>query len=146
MTGTVRPARPEDVPSLREIARAAYLPFVPLIGAEPPPMQQDFAADIQDGAVWVCGEPVAGYVVARPQGADWLIENLAVLPNAHGRGLGRILIGFAEAQGRERGFARAVLYTNLNMAANLTLYPHLPAAEVEQTSAADYLALLAGVG
>ncbi len=29
---------------------------------------------------------------------------------------------------------------------DLSLYPHLPAAEVEQTSTADYLALLAGVG
>ena len=29
---------------------------------------------------------------------------------------------------------------------DLSEYPHLPAAQVEQTSAADYLALLAGVG
>jgi GNAT superfamily N-acetyltransferase len=118
----LRPARPEDAPRLAAIARAAYAPYVALIGREPPPMLQDFPGDIAAGAVWT-GE--GGYVVARPHGADWLIENVAVDPAAQGSGLGRALIAFAEAEGARRGFGRAVLYTHAKMARPRALYPKL---------------------
>ena len=125
----IRPGRAADVECLRAIARAAYAPYVPLIGSEPPPMLQEFAADAADGALWVAGEPVAGYVVARPKGTDWLLENVAVAPEAQGTGLGRALIAFAEAEGRRRDFAKIILYTNVHMTANLSLYPALGYAE-----------------
>ena len=66
----IRPGTTVDVERLREIARAAYTPYVAAIGFEPPPLLQDFAADVADGAVWVAGDPPGGYVVARPQGGD----------------------------------------------------------------------------
>ena len=121
----IRPAAPGDAAALIAIARAAYAPFVPLIGREPPPMQQDFPADIADGAAWVSGSPIQGYIVARPKGADWLIENVGITPPAQGRGLGRALIAFAEEEGQHRGHARVVLYTNAAMTRNLSLYPRL---------------------
>ena len=121
----IRAGTPEDLPRLREIARAAYAEYVPLIGTEPPPMLQEFDVDLAQGALWVAGDPADGYVVARPQGEDWLLENVAVAPDAQGRGLGRRLIAFAEAEGARRGFARVVLYTNVHMVANLTMYPAL---------------------
>lgn len=88
-------------------------------------MVQDFPAAIAAGRAWVIGEPVQGFVVAYATGADWHIENVAVAPDAQGRGLGRALIETAEAEGRTRGLARAVLYTNAAMTPNLTLYPRL---------------------
>lgn len=128
----IRPGVPGDVPRLGEIARAAYAPYVPLIGFDPPPLLQDFAADVAEGAVWVADDPVAGYVVARPQAGDWLLENVAVAPEAQGRGLGRALIALAEDEGARRGFARIVLYTNIHMASNLKLYPALGYREVDR--------------
>lgn len=127
MAATIAPALPDDASALARIARAAYERYVPLIGREPAPMLQDFPADIADGAVWTArgaAGPV-GYVVARPQGEDWLLENVAVAPEAQGTGLGRRLIARAEAEGAARGFARVVLYTNAKMTANLALYPRL---------------------
>ena len=128
----IRAGTPGDVDRLREIARAAYAPYVPLIGSEPPPLLQDFAEDVADGAVWVIGDPVSGYVVARPQGRDWLLENVAVAPDAQGTGAGRALIAFAEAEGARQGFERVVLYTNAKMEANLGLYPALGYTKTDQ--------------
>ena len=128
----IRPGAPGDVERLRGIARAAYTPYVAAIGFEPPPLLQDFAADVAEGAVWVSGDPPDGYVVARPRGADWLLENVAVAPEAQGRGLGSALIRFAEQEGARRGFAKVVLYTNVNMVANLSMYPALGYAEIDR--------------
>ena len=128
----IRPGTAADVPRLSAIARAAYTPYVAAIGFEPPPLLQDFAADVAEAAVWVAGDRPDGYVVARPKGADWLIENVAVAPEAQGRGLGGRLIRFAEAEGARRGFARVVLYTNVNMVANLAMYPALGYREVDR--------------
>ena len=130
----IEPATPEDATALAAIARAAYAQYAPLIGREPPPMLQDFPADIADGAVWTARdrERPVGYVVARPKGEDWLLENVAVSPAARGGGLGRRLIAWAEAEGAARGFARVVLYTNAKMTSNLALYPRLGYVETGQ--------------
>jgi len=121
----VRAGEPADAPRLSDIARAAYGVYVAEIGQDPPPMHQDFSADIAAGAVWVIGRPAYAYVVARFDGDAWLIENVAVDPALQGMGLGRRLIAAAEAEGTARGHARAVLYTNAAMRANLALYPRL---------------------
>ncbi|MEO0682327.1 MAG: GNAT family N-acetyltransferase [Pseudomonadota bacterium] len=129
MTEAARPARPDEAAALRALARAAYAPYVPRLGFEPPPMRQDFPADIAAAAVWVIGEPPLGFVVARASGEDWLIENVARAPDAP-RGLGRRLMAAAEAEGACRGFARAVLYTHERMAENRALYPRLGWTEI----------------
>ncbi|SDW43082.1 hypothetical protein SAMN05444336_101991 [Albimonas donghaensis] len=129
----MRAAVEADAPALAAIARAAYAPYVPRLGFEPPPMRQDFPADIAAGRVWAAewadgggrdGLGLLGYAVARPEGPDWMIENVARAPDGP-RGLGRALIAFAEAEGRARGFARVVLYTNAAMTENQALYPRL---------------------
>jgi len=125
-----RAAEPADAPRLSDIARAAYAPYVAEIGRAPPPMLQDFPADIAEGAVRVIGRPADAYIVARPRGGDWLIENVAVDPACQGQGLGRRLIAWAEAEARARGFSRVVLYTNMAMRGNLALYPRLGYREV----------------
>lgn len=129
----IRAGTSHDVPRLRQIARAAYTPYVAAIGFEPPPLLQDFATDIADGAVWVVGDPVVGYVVARARDGDWLLENVAVAPEGQGQGLGGQLIRFAEAEGARRGFAKVVLYTNIHMTGNLKMYPALGYREVRRT-------------
>lgn len=121
----IRPARPEDAAACTAIARAAYAPYVPLIGREPPPMLQDFPTDIAAGKVWVAGDPIAACVVAGPRGTAWLLENVAVSPDAQGQGLGRALIAHVEAIARAAGAEAVELYTNALMTANLSLYPAL---------------------
>jgi ribosomal protein S18 acetylase RimI-like enzyme len=121
----LRPARDADAPALARIARAAYAPYVAAIGTEPPPMHQDFGADIPARRVWVTGDPPEGFVVAYAKEGDWHIENVAVAPEAQGRGIGRALIAGAEALGRAAGHDRVTLYTNRAMTGPLELYPRL---------------------
>ncbi len=130
MTDPVRPARPPDAEHLTAIARAAYAPYVVAIGREPPPMLQDFAADIPAGRVLVAGDPPAGFVVSYARAGDWHVENLAVAPEAQGQGLGPRLLAAAEALARAAGHMRVTLYTNAAMAPALALYPRLGYREV----------------
>lgn len=125
----IRPATPDDLAEATRIAHAAYAPYVDELGPDLPPMVQDFAPDIAAGHLWVTD---GGYCCAKPQGADWLIENVAVDPGRQGEGIGRNLMAAAEAEGRNRGFSRAILYTNAAMRANLMLYPRMGYAETHR--------------
>jgi GNAT superfamily N-acetyltransferase len=126
MTG-IRPALPSDAAAITACVRAAYAPYVERIGREPAPMAADYAALIAAGAVWVAQEAgrVVGVLVLQTQGPALLIENVAVLPERQGHGLGRALIGFAEGHARGAGLAEVTLYTNERMTENLRLYPAL---------------------
>ena len=95
-------------------------------------MLQDFPADIAEGHVWVGGDPVAGYVVARPTDHAWLLENVAVDPSAQGTGLGRALIAHVEALARAAGAQAIELYTHASMTENRRLYPRLGYTETAQ--------------
>lgn len=125
---TIRPAVPGDEPAIRACAEAAYAPYVAVIGRQPAPMVADFAAQIREGVVHVATGAdgrVEGYVVCYPLGDVMHLENVAVLPAAAGRGMGRALIGHCEAAARGARLAAVELYTNAKMAANLSIYPHL---------------------
>lgn len=132
----IRLATDADAAPCAAIARAAYAPYVALIGREPPPMKQDFPADIAAGRCWVAGTPPLAYVVAAPRGDTWLLENVAVAPEAQGRGLGRALIAHVEQLARDAGATAVDLYTNAKMSANRALYPALGYVETEQRTEA----------
>ncbi len=124
----IRPAVLCDVPAIRAIAKAAYAPYVPLIGRKPAPMVADFDAVVAAGYadVALAGSEVAGYIIhmsATPDG--WFLENLAVSPAAQRTGLGHALIAHAEAAARAAGACEITLYTNAKMEANLAFYPRL---------------------
>jgi ribosomal protein S18 acetylase RimI-like enzyme len=57
--------------------------------------------------------------------AGLLLDNVAVRPELHGRGIGRALIGFAEAEARRRGHVAIRLYTHVLMTENIALYANL---------------------
>lgn len=119
---TPRLARPEEAGLLRDLVRAAYAHYVPLLGREPSPMTDDYAARIAAGeAWWVPG--VAVLVLVDEDGL--LLDNIAVAAEARGKGLGRSLIAFAEAEALRRGHRRLWLYTNEKMIQNIMLYTRL---------------------
>jgi len=89
-------------------------------------MIADFAADRAQGNLWVYDSgQIDGYIVMKQSGKTGFIENVAVAPRTHGRGLGRELLAFAETRCVARGADRMILYTNIHMTPNLTLYPYL---------------------
>lgn len=121
----IRLARPADESAIRACAEAAYAPYVPLIGRKPAPMLADFAGQIAAGQVHVAEAEgtFQGFVVFHPEGGAMLLENVAVRPEAAGRGIGKALVAICEAEARAQGFPSVRLYTNEKMAANLSIYP-----------------------
>jgi len=122
---TVRLAGHGDVDALRRIATAAYQPYVARIGRAPAPMTADYAQAVRDRQVWVAVEDgqVTGFVVLVAQPGYLLLENVAVLPAAQGRGIGGRLLGLTEQHARSLGRSEIRLYTNEAMTENLAYYP-----------------------
>jgi N-acetylglutamate synthase-like GNAT family acetyltransferase len=123
----IRQAVAGDVPAIEALVRDAYAMYVPRIGREPAPVTVDHAGLVAAGRTSVVeadGE-IAGVIVLIPGGDHLLVENVAVAPNAQGRGLGRELMAFAERRAAELGMAELRLYTNQLMTENLALYPAL---------------------
>ncbi|MEV7615634.1 GNAT family N-acetyltransferase [Streptomyces sp. NPDC089799] len=112
-----------DVSAVRAVTDAAYRHYIERIGIRPAPMDADHAAEVAAGHVFVLGEPVVGLVVLVPREDHLFLDSVAVHPDAHGTGLGRILLGFAETRARALGLPEIRLYTNALMWENRRLYP-----------------------
>ena len=124
---SIRPADLPDCDTIRQIAREAYAMYVPRMDREPFPMLDDYAAHIREGHAYVLenGPHICGYLILLPQQDGMLLDNVAVNPQFQGKGHGRKLVAFAEAQAQRGGFSRIYLYTNEVMVENLQLYTHL---------------------
>lgn len=137
----IRPAEPQDRAAVEELVDAAYAIYVERIGKPPGPMLDDYGAHIATGHVSVAADragAILGIVVLVPQPDHLLLDNIAVAPQAQGRGVGRRLIGFAEAQARRLGFSELRLYTHAKMTENIALYARLGFEETGRGTEAGY--------
>lgn len=112
----------------------AYAPWVPVTGARPLPMDDDYTARCEAGQAFVLERDgtLAGLIVLMDFPGHLWVDNVAVEPAVKGQGLGRILMAFAEAEARRRGLAELRLLTNALMAANIALYTRLGFVETER--------------
>lgn len=135
-----RRARPEDALALRDLVRAAYAKYVPRLGREPAPMKDDYAARIEAGQAWVLEEngAFAGALILEDEPDGLMLYNIAVAPDAQGKGVGKRLIAFTEAEARRRGYALLRLYTNELMVENVAMYPRLGFTETHRGSEAGH--------
>jgi GNAT superfamily N-acetyltransferase len=124
---TIRRATTADAVTVRELTRAAYAKWVPLLGREPRPMTADYDAALRDHLIdllLVGGEAVALIEMA-PTADHLLIVNVAVVPTYQGKGYGRALMAHAEEVARTLNLREVRLYTNALFAENLRLYSRL---------------------
>lgn len=123
----IEAATSADAPAVSALVAEAYAKYVPRIGREPGPMRDDYGARIADGAVWVArdGAALAGILVLLDRPDYLLLDNVAVSAAAQGRGVGRALMAFAEAEACRRGYAEVRLYTHQMMTENIAMYPRL---------------------
>ena len=122
---TLRVADGADIAGLQMIAAVAYEPYVARMDQLPAPMTADYAQAVRNGWAWVAvgrGELV-GFVILVAQPGYLLLENVAVLPAAQGRGIGTRLLTLAEEQARSLHLSEMRLYTNEAMTENLAYYP-----------------------
>lgn len=119
-----RPATRDDVDAVRDIVRAAYAKWVPLIGREPMPMKADYAAAIAEHDVdLLCdGDAVVGLIETEHRPDHLWIENVAVHPDRQGQGLGKRLLKWAEKRAEIAGTSELRLLTNEAFESNIKLY------------------------
>jgi ribosomal protein S18 acetylase RimI-like enzyme len=131
---TIRPATEADIPAVVALIDAAYRDYIPQIGRRPRPMDDDQHARIARGELFVLEHAAAllGVVTMAVEPDAVHIFNLAVHPDAQGRGLLRQLIGFAEDIARREGKPKLTLYTNVVMTRNRAIYAHLGFVETRE--------------
>ena len=133
----LRRATRADAPALADIAEAAYAPYLDRMGGlRPGPMDTDYAAAVADTEAWVAvlGGAVAGFVLLVEEDEGLLLDNVAVLPAHHGRGVGRRLLELAEHRTVELGLDRIRLYTHVTMVENQALYERIGYVETARTT------------
>lgn len=121
---TFRRAAAADEPAIVRITAASYTGWIEPLGGLPVPMTEDYAPRIARGEVWLAeadGAPT-GLIVLEPRGDHLLIFSVAVAPASQGRGIGRALLGLAEARAAAAGMREVRLYTNAKMTSNIALY------------------------
>ncbi|MDG4884268.1 GNAT family N-acetyltransferase [Mesorhizobium sp. WSM4884] len=110
--------------AIKAIVRAAYAKWVPVIGREPLPMRADYDKALQEHQFDLAVENsrIVGLIETMAHDDHIWIENIAVAPDAQGRGIGRLLLDSAERQAIEAGRPELRLLTNGAFEANVLLY------------------------
>ena len=123
----LRRATPADATAVRDLTRAAYARWVPVIGREPGPMNADYDMAVRDHMVDLLhlGSELAALIEMRPEVNHLLIVNVAVSPAHQGHGYGRALLGHAEELARSLGLEEVRLYSNGSFTDNIKLYKHV---------------------
>jgi ribosomal protein S18 acetylase RimI-like enzyme len=120
----IRQALAEEATAIRDLTRAAYEKWIPVIGREPLPMVADYERALVEHRIDLlfANERLIGLIETVEKGAHLLIVNVAVAPAHQGRGNGGRLLRHAEALAASLGLKELRLYTNEKFAANIALY------------------------
>ena len=129
-----------DVSKVSALVNAAYGHYVERIGMLPRPMTEDYAQVIANRRVTVAEShgTIVGVIVLAFDDEGFLIDNVAVHPSHRGKGFGRALLEFAEAEARRAGFDSIYLYTHEKMAENLELYTRIGYVEDDRRSKGEF--------
>ena len=125
---------------MRACVEAAYGPYVERIGKPPAPMLDDYATRIQSEIVHVATLEgrLVGLIVLWPEDDHLYIDNIAVLPDTQGNGVGSALLRFADQEARRVGLSEIRLYTNAKMTENIQYYPRQGFRETHRATDAGY--------
>lgn len=134
-----RLANERDASAVAACVNAAYRNYVERIGRPPGPMTEDYAKVIRERRLTVaesCGK-ITGVLVLAVTDEGFLLENVVVDPSHHGKGLGKTLIEFAEAEAQREGFQSIFLYTHEKMTENQALYAKIGYVEFDRRTEKD---------
>jgi ribosomal protein S18 acetylase RimI-like enzyme len=116
---TLRRANASDYDAVVRLQRTAFAPNGERLGVAPLPLRADYRVVLRDKDVWLATdaghgeEQVVGVLVLERRDDDLMIESIATDPAAQGRGLGRAMLEFAEAEARVLNFSKLRLYTGV---------------------------------
>ncbi len=130
----IRKATIVDLPFIKDCARKAYTRYLERMDRKPAPMVANFKQQISEGIVTVASQNnrLTGFIVFYTRLDYMHLENVAVLPEFAGIGIGKALLLHVEQATREAQKQRIELYTNEVMHENFGLYEHLGYKEIER--------------
>jgi len=106
-----------------ECVKNAYSRYLPLMERPPAPTLDDYPALIAKGVVTVAvSDEILGILVAWPESDHLYVDNVAVVSQAQGQGVGGRLLETAESLARRHGLDEIRLYTNEVMIDNVGFY------------------------
>ena len=120
----VRKANVTDAALILDLTRQAYKKWIPVIGREPRPMIADYETAVKNHLVYIYeeGGSAIGLIEMIAESEYLLIENLAVLPESQGRGIGELLLNYADSVAKGLGMQEVRLYTNEAFVDNVRFY------------------------
>jgi N-acetylglutamate synthase-like GNAT family acetyltransferase len=120
----LRRAEPADAAAIRDLSRAAYAKWVPVIGSEPLPMTADYDHAVRHHMIDLLEEngELHALIEMFVEDGHLLIENIAVQPHRQGEGIGERLLQHAEAVATSMEFREIQLYTNAAFDSNIAFY------------------------
>jgi len=131
---SIRHATDADATAIQHCVKAAYHSYIERLGRPPGPMLDDYARVVQQHHTYVVelDGKIVGLVVLIEQENGILLDNVAVDPAYQGKGIGRLLIDFAETKSRELGYQNLDLYTHELMTENIDMYKGLGYSETDR--------------
>jgi len=124
---TPRKATEADLAAIEALVSSAYEKYIVRIGRKPKPMVADYRKALADHEIWVLEHDQSLIAVleliANP--GHLLVENIAVIPQCQGSGIGRHLMLFAECEAKRQGRGEIRLYTNERFTENIAIYSRL---------------------
>jgi ribosomal protein S18 acetylase RimI-like enzyme len=134
VNGALRRAVDADVDAITGCVRRAYARYEGRLPLPPKPVLADYARVVRESDTWLLEADglCLGVLVLVPHADYLLLENLAVEPAYQGRGLGRRLLQFAEAEAGRMGLREIRLYTHALMTENQVLYAGVGYQEYER--------------
>ncbi|MEP6623646.1 MAG: GNAT family N-acetyltransferase [Acidimicrobiia bacterium] len=148
MDVTVRGAIAADSERLQSIEREAGEQFrsvgLGAVADHAPFSVDELVAYVNDGRSWVATEAdaILGYVVVDRVGRAAHVEQVSVVPEAQGRGIGRRLMDQAHSWARTQGFDAITLTTFRDVSWNAPLYAHLGYRPLGEDELSDALRAL----
>jgi N-acetylglutamate synthase-like GNAT family acetyltransferase len=121
---SLRRAEPTDASSIRELTRAAYAKWIPVIGSEPLPMTADYDRAVRQHIVdlYEEGGELLALIEMVVEPGHLLIENIAVRPHRQGKGIGDHLLRHADYVAASLNIGEIQLYTNAAFVSNIEFY------------------------
>lgn len=120
-----RLAHDSEVEAITRLIDAAYQPYRDQ-GVVLPDVSGGIDRMIAAGQVWVAGRAeVQGVLIVAIAPPKAHLMNVAVSPDARGKGLGGKLIGHAVALAQDAGCDEIALATHVDLTGSIALYHHL---------------------
>jgi len=133
-TFRLRSAMEKDVAAVTACVHNAFSHYVERIGRKPGPMLMDYEQEICEHQVFVVEESgqIVGVLVLCVKDEGFLLDVIAVEPHWQGRGVGRYLLKFADAEAHRQGYKSIYLYTHEKMIENQILYTKIGYVEYDR--------------